>query len=235
MLPVALLSGGFATRLRLITEKIPKSLIEVAGRPFIFHQLEFLKNQGISHVVLCVGFLGEQLQAVVGDGQNIGLSIEYSFDGDQLLGTGGALKRALPLLDDDFFVLYGDSYLPCDFSAVLACYERSPCLAMMTVLRNGDRWDKSNVLFRDGVLLEYNKHCPRSEMEYIDYGLGILSSGLFGQYDDNQPFDLAEIYQNLSRHGLLAGFEVVERFYEIGSLQGIRETENYLLKRTGKG
>ena len=156
MLPVAILAGGLATRLRPITQTIPKALIEVAGKPFIHHQLDYLKKQGIEQVVLCIGYLGEMIQEVVGDGSTFGLRVIYSPDGPVLLGTGGALRQALPMLGEDFFVLYGDSYLPVDFRAVQEAYLASHQPALMTVLKNGDRWDKSNVLFDQGRLVEYN-------------------------------------------------------------------------------
>jgi N-acetyl-alpha-D-muramate 1-phosphate uridylyltransferase len=231
MFPVAILAGGLATRLRPITERIPKALIEIAGRPFIYHQLELLKRQGIDRVVLCVGYLGDHVKTAVGDGKMFGLSITYSFDGDTLLGTGGALKQALSCLDDDFFVLYGDSYLPCSFSDVQSAYAAAKCPALMTALRNNGLWDKSNVLFKDGKLMEYNKRYPRSEMDYVDYGLGILSAGVFSGHAEHEPFDLADVYHELSLKGQLAGFEVSGRFYEIGSNEGIKETEAFLLPR----
>jgi NDP-sugar pyrophosphorylase family protein len=234
MFPVAILAGGLATRLRPTTEKIPKALIEIAGRPFIFHQLELLKRQGIDRVVLCVGYLGEQVETAIGDGRMFGLSVKYSFDGDVLLGTGGALKRALPHLEEEFFVLYGDSYLPCSFSEVQSSYEAAQYPALITVLRNDGRWDKSNVLFRDGKLVEYNKHHPGPEMDYIDYGLGVLSAGVFSRRNDNSAFDLSDIYHELSLKGQLAGFEVGERFYEIGSNRGIKDTKDFLLRKEGK-
>ena len=117
-LPVAILAGGLSTRLRPITENIPKALVDVAGKPFIARQLEYLRRQGITRVVLCLGHLGEQVEALVGDGAAFGLDVGYSWDGPRLLGTGGALKRALPLLGGQFFVFYGDSYLQIDFRAV---------------------------------------------------------------------------------------------------------------------
>ena len=157
MLPVAILAGGLATRLRPITQTIPKALIEVAGKPFIDHQLRYLKKQGIRQVVLCIGYLGEMIQEVVGDGSAFGLHVTYSPDGRVLLGTGGALRQALPVLGEDFFVLYGDSYLPVNFLAVQEAYKASKKPALMTVLLNGDRWDKSNVVFEGGRLVEYNK------------------------------------------------------------------------------
>jgi NDP-sugar pyrophosphorylase family protein len=231
LFPVAILAGGLATRLRPITETIPKTLVDVAGKPFIVRQLEYLQAQGVRHVVLCVGYLGEMIQDVVGAGERFGLQVRYSFDGSELLGTGGALKKALPVLDNHFFVLYGDSYLPVDFSAVQGAYVQSGQPALMTVLKNGDRWDKSNVLFVDGQLVEYNKRAPRSEMAYIDYGLGLVSTRVFGAYPDDGPFDLADVYQDLSGKGQLAGLEVHQRFYEIGSHSGLKEAGEYFLTK----
>ncbi len=225
--PVAILAGGLATRLRPITETIPKALVNVAGKPFIVRQLEYLHGQGVRDVVVCVGYLGKMIQDVVGTGERYGLQVHYSFDGPKLLGTGGALKQALPRLGEHFFVLYGDSYLPVDFSAVRDAYAQSGQPALMTVLKNGDRWDKSNVLFVDGQLVEYNKRAPRPEMAYIDYGLGLVSASVFGAYHDDVPFDLADVYQNLSVKGQLAGLEVHQRFYEIGSHSGLKEAEEY--------
>jgi len=228
MLPVAILAGGLATRLRPMTDRIPKALLSIAGRPFIFHQLRLLKNQGIDRVVLCVGHLGEQVKAAVGDGQDLGLVIQYSFDGSELLGTGGALKKALPLLGDDFFVLNGDSYLPCSFARIQSAYGSARRSALMTVLRNAGRWDVSNILFRNGELIEYDKKSPRSEMFHIDFGLSVLSSRVFSRYRESAVIDLADIYRELSKAGQLAAVEVSERFYEIGSPQGIRDTEEFL-------
>ena len=231
MLTVAILAGGLATRLRPITETIPKALVEVAGKPFIVHQLGYLREQGISQVVLCVGYLGDMIRDVVGNGASLGLKVSYSEDGPNLLGTGGALAKAIDLLGDHFFVLYGDSFLPLNFSVVQSAYEKSKLPALMTVLKNQNQWDKSNVLFVDGQLLEYNKRAPRPEMTYIDYGLGVLSASVLEQYSAGQVFDLADIYQDLSLKGRLDGLEVLERFYEIGSHVGLKETEEYLLNK----
>jgi NDP-sugar pyrophosphorylase family protein len=228
MLPVAILAGGLATRLRPMTDRVPKALLSIAGRPFILHQLGLLKNQGIDRVVLCVGHLGEQVKALVGDGRNLGLVIQYSFDGIELLGTGGALKKALPLLGNDFFVLNGDSYLPCSFARIQSAYECARRPALMTVLRNDCRWDKSNILFKDGQLIEYDKNSPHSDMSHIDFGLSIFSKHVFSQYRESTAIDLADICRELSKAGHVGAFEVSERFYEIGSLQGIRDTEEFL-------
>ena len=227
VLTVAILAGGLATRLRPITETIPKALVAVAGQPLILRQLAYLRDQGVSRVVLCVGYLGNMIEEAVGNGEQFGLSVRYSPDGPTLLGTGGALKKALPLLGQNFFVLYGDSFLPVNFLQVEQAYIQSGQQALMTVLKNGDRWDKSNVLFINGQLVEYNKLAPRPEMAYIDYGLGVISADLLWPYPADKPFDLADVYQELSTKGQLSGLEVHERFYEIGSYEGLKEAEDY--------
>jgi NDP-sugar pyrophosphorylase family protein len=230
MFPVAILAGGLATRLRPITTIIPKALIEVAGKPFIHHQLTYLKKQGVDRVVLCVGYLGNMIQEAVGDGSEFGLHITYYSDGPKLLGTGGALRNALPALEKNFFVLYGDSYLPVNFRTVQEAYELSKKPAQMTVLQNYNFWDKSNVMFKDGQLIEYNKEQAKPQMTYIDYGLTILNSQILEVYPLGEAFDISKVYNYLSLNGEIAGFEVFERFYEIGSHGGIAEAEAYLLR-----
>jgi len=227
VLPVAILAGGLATRLRPITDTIPKALVEVAGAPFIVRQLDYLQAQRCREVVLCVSHLGDQIEAVVGDGSLFGMRVRYAFDGPVRLGTGGALQQALPLLSEVFFVLYGDSFLPIDFAAVQRAFVAAQRPALMTVLKNHDRWDKSNVEYRKGVVIEYNKRRPRPEMAYIDYGLSILSAITFEAYARGTPFDLADVFHDLSMTGHLAGFEVHQRFYEIGSHEGLAATEDY--------
>jgi MurNAc alpha-1-phosphate uridylyltransferase len=226
-LPVAILAGGLASRLRPVTETIPKALVEVAGKPFILRQLDYLRRQGISRVVLCVGFLGEQIEALVGDGAPCGLSVSYSQDWPTLMGTGGALRQALPLLDSQFLILYGDSYLPIDFASVERAFMSSGKPALMTVQRNADEWDKSNVLFVDSVIVEYNKRAPTPSMRHIDYGLGVISAQVLVDENTTGPFDLADIYHRLSLSGQLAGYEVHERFYEVGSHKGLAEAADY--------
>ncbi|MBI3563082.1 MAG: nucleotidyltransferase family protein [Gammaproteobacteria bacterium] len=229
-LPVAILAGGLATRLHPITEKIPKAIVDVAGKAFIIRQLDYLRQQGIVRVVLCLGYLGEQVEAVVGNGSAFGLDVCYSWDGPRLLGTGGALRHALPLLAEHFFVFYGDSYLPINFQAVEHDFFTKGKPALMTVLKNSNRWDKSNAVYRDGYVVEYDKRTPRAEMMYIDYGLGILAASVLDKLPVNEPFDLADIYHGLSTSGLLAGYEVFDRFYEIGSHNGLKETSEYFRK-----
>lgn len=231
-LPVAILAGGLATRLRPLTHDLPKALVPVAGQPFAAHQLRLLAASGIRRVVYCVGHLGERIERFVGDGRRFGLDVDYSRDGEKLLGTAGAIRRALPRLDDAFLVLYGDSYLPCDYRAVERAFLRSGRVAMMTVFRNDGRWDRSNVaLADDGVVRRYDKRHPDAEMRYIDYGLGAFRAEVFAELPDDQPADLADVYQRLAAAGELAGFEVAERFYEVGSFDGLRELDDFLRAR----
>ena len=227
MFPVAILAGGLAKRLRPLTETIPKALVDVAGKPFIVRQLNYLREQGLNQIVLCIGYRGDMIRDLVGNGESLGLDIRYSDDGSNLLGTGGALRKAVPMLGDHFFVLYGDSFLPVKFSAVQEAYEKSERMALMTVLKNSNQWDTSNVRFVEGKLIEYNKFAPKADMTYIDYGLGVIASSVLEQCPSNEPFDLADVYKNLSSLGQLLGMEVHERFYEIGSYTGLRETERY--------
>jgi N-acetyl-alpha-D-muramate 1-phosphate uridylyltransferase len=227
MLPVAILAGGLATRLGSHTETVPKSLLEVAGRPFAEHQLTLLRARGIERVVFCVGHLGEQIRETIGDGGRFGLDVSYSFDGERLLGTGGALRRARPILGEAFFVLYGDSYLDCDYAAVEAAFLAAGRPALMTVFRNEGRWDASNVLFADGRIVRYDKRAA-SAMQHIDYGLGAIEARVFDPYEPAEPLDLATVYADLLARDELAGFEVPTRFYEIGSPSGLAETRQHL-------
>ena len=228
ILPVAILAGGLATRLQPVTNSVPKALLDVDGEPFITHQLRLLHRKGIERVVLCVGYLGEKIRDYVGSGEQFGVHIDYSFDGPALLGTAGAVCQALPLLGDQFFVLYGDSYLPCDYRRVARAFHDSRKIALMTVFHNDGQWDVSNVEFAGGKIWAYDKHNRTPRMRHIDYGLGVFEATAFEQTRSRQPIDLAAVYQSLLQRGELAAFEVTDRFYEIGSFEGWRETAEML-------
>jgi NDP-sugar pyrophosphorylase family protein len=227
-LPVALLAGGLATRLHPITEKVPKLLVEVAGEPFFDHQLRLLKQNGLDHVVLCVGYLGEQIVGRYGDGSKWGVRLEYSFDGPRLLGTGGALIQALPRLGPAFYVLYGDSYLPIDYRAVGRAFLASGQEGLMTVYENHGRFDTSNVWFEDGHIRRYDKLNRVPQMRHIDYGLGVFRATAFAGLPRDAVVDLASVQTSLCQRGQLAGYEVTERFYEIGSPAGLSELDRLL-------
>ena len=232
-LPVAILAGGLATRLRPITETVPKSLVDVAGQPFAVHQIELLRRHGITDIAFLVGHLGEMIGDTLGDGSRWGVRLRYISDGPRALGTGGAVRRARPDIGDPFFVLYGDSYLECDYAAVEQAFLTSGRSGLMTVCRNDDRWDRSNVLFADGRIVRYDKQDRSPDMRHIDYGLGVFRHTAFAGRRDDEAFDLAAVYQDLLARDELAGYEVPTRFYEIGSPAGLDETHAYLAgKRT---
>ena len=226
--PVAILAGGLATRLRPITEKIPKVLVPVAGQPFLTHQLALLRREGITRAVLCLGHLGEMVEREFGNGRAHGVHLDYSHDGPVLLGTGGALKRALPMLGEKFFVLYGDSYLPTPFAPIAEFFERSGKLGLMTVYRNEGKYDTSNVVFGDGEIKVYDKKQRPPEMHHIDYGLSLFRAEVFARHPADQKFDLADVMRDLVAGKQLAGYEVPERFYEIGSHAGLEELNKLL-------
>ncbi len=234
MLTVAILAGGLATRLHPITEKIPKSLLEVNGEPFVTHQLRLLRSNGIGRVVLCVGHLGALIRTAIGDGSALGLQVDYSFDEPALLGTAGAIRKALPQVGDPFFVMYGDSYLPCDYGAIAKNFESAGALGMMTVFRNEGKWDASNVEFEAGRILAYSKSNWTPRMRHIDYGLGVFRAGAFENLPLLEACDLTQVYTDLLESNQLAAFEVHERFYEIGSPAGLRETAEFLAAREAK-
>jgi NDP-sugar pyrophosphorylase family protein len=228
--PVIILAGGLATRLRPITEKIPKALVEVGGQPFIAHQLRLLQSYGAHCVVVSAWYKGEMIREFVGNGEQFGLDVQYVFDGDHPLGTAGAIRQALPLLKGPFFVLYGDSYLPCDYADVQEHFDQHTQPGLMTVYRNHGKWDTSNVEMSNDNILCYDKKERTPRMEFIDYGLGMFKPEVFASLPQGQPADLTEVYQNLvAQHNLLA-YEVKQRFYEIGSFDGLRELDELLTR-----
>ena len=228
LLPVAILAGGLATRLRPVTEKIPKLLIEVADEPFFSHQLRLLKKHGLTRIVLCVGYLGDMIMEAYGDGSKWGVELDYSFDGEKLLGTGGALIRALPKLGDAFYVLYGDSYLPIDYLDVGRHFLASGQPGLMTVFANDERYDASNVWFEGGRIRAYDKKNKLPQMRHIDYGLGLFRPTAFDGCPRDAVVDLSTVQTELCRRGELAGYEVARRFYEIGSPAGLQELDQVL-------
>jgi NDP-sugar pyrophosphorylase family protein len=225
---VAILAGGLGTRIRQVSGELPKALLDINGQPFLERQLRLLQRNGVERAVLLVGHRAQQIEDFAGDGSRFGLKLEYSYDGPALLGTGGALRKALPLLPDAFFVLYGDSYLTCDYAAVQNAFETSGKLALMTVLKNEGRWDRSNIEFADGAIRVYDKKSNAPALKHIDYGLGLFKRSVFAALPENTALDLAEIYRNVLASGQLAAYEVPERFYEIGSPEGLEELRAFL-------
>lgn len=225
---IVILAGGLATRLRPLTENIPKSLLDISGKPFISYQLDYIKSQKIKNVVICSGFLGNKIKNFIGDGLQYNLSIKYSFDGETLLGTGGALKKAINLLPNNFFVIYGDSFLPINFEEIKKFYFDNKIENLITIYKNNNRFDKSNIFFKDNRIVNYDKIKNFQDMQYIDYGLSILSKSSLQKYHNKKKFDLGDLFKSLSVENKLYGLEVFKRFYEIGSYEGIKETNKFL-------
>ncbi|HLH12706.1 MAG TPA: sugar phosphate nucleotidyltransferase [Methylovirgula sp.] len=228
MPPIAILAGGTATRLRPLTENMPKAMLEVAGEPFIAHQLRLFAREGIKDVKLLVGHCWEQIADFVGDGSRFGLRVDYIPDGPKLLGTGGSIRRALDRLGPEFLVIYGDSWLDSSYGPIVSAFRASGQPALMCVFHNENRWDKSNIVFENGLIRCYSKKLRLPEMGYIDWGLSMLSASALAPYSPDEAWDLGELYEKLSLAGRLAGYEVTQRFYEIGSFDGLAETDELL-------
>ena len=231
MLPVIILAGGLATRLRPITETIPKALVEINGRPFLDYQMRLLAANGVTRAVLSVAYRGEMIEEYLGDGSRYGIAVSYSYDGPVYLGTAGAIRKALDGLGESFFTLYGDSYLTAAFAAVEKTFLESGKEALMTVYRNDGLFDTSNVEFADGRITAYDKGARTPAMRHIDYGLGVFRASVFSGLAEGECGDLAAFYRDVLRRGELAAYEVHERFYEIGTLSGIEDTGRFLTER----
>ncbi|HXP37712.1 MAG TPA: NTP transferase domain-containing protein [Solirubrobacteraceae bacterium] len=224
--PVCILAGGLGTRLGERVRDTPKPLLEVAGEPFLLHQLRLLERYGANEAVLCVGYRGEQIEAKIGS-ERFGIRVRYSFDAPELDGTLGAIRRAAPLLGERFLVLYGDTYLRIDYADVARVWQESELPAVMSVLRNEDRWDTSNAVYAQGRVVSYDKHSRTPQMKWIDYGLGGLTAQALSLADDAET-DLAHLYHRLAGLGRLCGYQASERFYEIGTPLGLQETDAFL-------
>lgn len=231
---VVVLMGGLGTRLKDYTKDCPKPLVQVNGKPFFEYQLELLTAWGFKKFLFLIGYKADMIEEYFGTGEDRGISIQYCYDGKELLGTGGAVRRAYDFLEDDFMLIYGDSYMDIDYAETLYRYEKGKqngAKALMTVLCNNNRFDKSNVVMDGGKLVLYDKHNPTPDMAYIDYGVCVYEKSLFDAYEENFKFDIAEIQHKLSVNGQMVPQVVTKRFYEIGSPESLKEFEQYAIKR----
>ena len=200
------------------------------GKPFIVYQIEQLIQQGVSRIVCCVGYKGEMIENILGDGSQYSINIKYSYDGEQLLGTGGAIKKAINELGDEFFVLYGDSYLKVNYKEIKKKIDGSGKKGILTIFKNDNEWDSSNIYYDNDRIIAYNKINKMPTMHHIDYGVSLLKSEAFNKFPNHEPFDLSLVYETLIDENQLTGFEVFNRFYEIGSMSGLRAFEDYVNK-----
>lgn len=227
---VVILAGGLATRLRPLTDTMPKSLVEICGKPFLEYQLDFLKAGGVKDVVLCVGYQGDKIEQIFGGGRKFGVNIKYSYEKEQLLGTAGALKNAEHLFGDKFFVLNGDSYLFLDFATVMSYFNGLRQLALMVVYKNYDHYDRSNTFIEGNLVKRYSRKKKTKDMIYIDYGASILRKRALELVPPNQVYSLEQLFQQLIPQKELLAYEVTKRFYEIGSPEGLAEFRKAISK-----
>ena len=230
-----ILAGGLATRLRPMTAHIPKSLVQIHNKPFLQYQLDRLRDEGVTDIILCVGYLGDQIVEYFGDGHKYGVNITYSCDGDRLLGTAGALKKAEEFLCEEFFMTYGDSYLFIDYQTVMSWFKQFSKQGLMLVYKNCDQYDKSNVSIEGDLVKSYSKTNKTKDMIYIDYGASILRREVLNLVPEGEVYSLEELFAQLIEQQQLLAYEVKERFYQIGSLDGIEEFKKYISRSGGKG
>lgn len=231
---VVVLMGGLGTRLQERTKDCPKPLVKIGEKPFFEYQLEIMRQMGFRKFVFCVEYRAEQIEMYFGNGGRFGVQIQYSYDGEKMLGTGGAIRKALPFLEENFLLIYGDSFMDINYFEAIVRYQQGVCAgkkALMTVMRNKNRFDKSNVIFRNGEIVLYDKKTRQNNMEHIDYGVNIFQKSLFEAYSENEIFDLSDLQNELSKQGVLAGCEVTRRFYEIGTLASLQEFSDYVSRR----
>ena len=218
-----ILAGGLATRLSLVTSKVPKSMVHVHGKPFLQYQIELLRRNKIDDIVLCIGHLGDQIEDYFGDGRRFGVRIRYSTDGERLLGTAGAIRNASHLLNDEFFVLYGDSYLLLDYLAIGAHFLQWGKPGLMVVYKNHDRLEPSNVVVREGLVQAYDKNRKTTDMVYIDDGLLALKRTTLDMIPDGEFSSLEDVLTELVRRKELAAYETLQRFYTIGTVEELKD------------
>ena len=224
----AILAGGLGTRLRPLTEKVPKAMIPVNGRPFLEYEVDLLRKNKVDDLVLCLGYLGEQVEAHFGDGKRFGVRIGYSHDGKELLGPIGGLKTAEPLLQDEFFVTYGDAYLRMDYAGLMAALRRSRKLAAMAVYRNEGRFGKSDVIARGGLVAAYDKKRTLPGMSWVNFGVSAMKKEALAGVEAGKPCDEEAFYGRLVKRRQLAAYETYERFYEIGSERSLAEFREFI-------
>ncbi len=227
-----ILAGGLGTRLRPLTETIPKALVPIAGRPFIEYQIELFRYHRVRDLIICVGYLGHLIEEHLGDGRRFDVSIRYGYERDGLLGTAGAVKNVEPLLADAFFVQYGDSYLLVDYSDAMACFQQHDATGLMVVYKNHDRWDRSNVVVNGNRVQVYDKVRQSPGMEYIDFGTSVFRHDAFADIPVGVAADLSSVYASLIAQGQLLAYEAHHRFYEVGSPQGLHEFESLVQSGT---
>lgn len=232
---VVILAGGMGTRIQSVAGNLPKALVPVANKPFVFHQLDLLREHGLKKILILAGYRSDMIKQALGDGSSTGFHIQIiSENPDRLLGTGGALVNAIDHLDEAFMVMYGDSYLPVDYRQIIQWFQNQSRPAMMSVFHNAGQWDQSNVRVDGDRVAYYRKNAPAGSVDYIDYGLSIFRKDIIRRYQHAaMPLDMASIMYDLVDSRELAAYEVSQRFYEIGKPEGWAELDSLLKARSG--
>jgi NDP-sugar pyrophosphorylase family protein len=231
---MVILAGGLGTRLGKRYEKVPKSMIQILGKPFLQYQIELLKENEIKRLLLCIGHLGDQIKTYFNDGSKFGIDIQYSEEGADLLGTGGALKKAEPFLDEHFFLMWGDSYLLLDYIDIRDVYFKTGCEGLMVVYKNYNDRVKSNVIVEEDKIALYDKWNSYDDMIYIDNGLSVLNKVILDEIPSNKVFAVEKIFKKWSQEGKLAAYETEQRFYEIGSNKGLMEFKALVSRKNSR-
>ena len=222
MIQTVILAGGLASRLGNLAGDCPKAMLVFDHRPFLEYQLELMKAQGYKRFLFCIGHLGEQIESYFEEGSHWGVEITYSHETEALLGTGGALKHAEALLEDHFFVMYGDAYLKLDFRAIEDTASKNQDCGLMVVYRNDNHLDRSNLIVQDGSVIDYGYENFETK-HYIDEGVSVLRKNILEAFPTNKPFPLGDVFKKLVKEKRLRAFETQQRFYEVGSKQGYEE------------
>ena len=218
-----ILSGGKGTRVRKYTKKIPKCLIKINDKPFIYYQLKYLKKNNIKNVIVSVNYLGEQIKSYLKKNIDF-INTKIVNDGKSPLGTAGAIIKSLQYLKKNFFIIYGDSYLNFNLKKLV----KKKNLATMAIFRNNNKYDKSNIELQKLKKILYFRKISKKKLFYIDYGVSYVNKRIFKGIKKNTKIDLAILFEKISQNNMLKGFEVKKRFYEIGSYNGIRDIKKYL-------
>lgn len=226
---IAILAGGMGTRLYPLTRDVPKAMAPAAGKPFLEYQIEMLRKAGVTDIVLLVGNLSDAITTYFGDGSGFGVKIRYSNEGPNLLDTAGAVRHALPLLGERFFLTFGDSYLRLPYGQIWKDYAGSGREALMTVYRNHNQFDTSDIFVEDGLVRAYQKSPPLPGAHYINHGLMILRRDAIAAIPQDTRISLQQFLQAVIARGELMAWETQQRFFEIGSPSALKEFEDEII------
>jgi NDP-sugar pyrophosphorylase family protein len=223
-----ILAGGKGTRLRPLTYRIPKPMVHISGKPFLQHQMEFIKSFCIYEVLLLVGYLGDHIVKYFGNGAEFGVDIDYAYEKTPL-GTGGALKNAESQLAGEFLLLNGDTLLPIDYGELIQYFRRHNRIGAIAVYSNSEKIAPNNIAIgKSNLVMTYNKKNSQG-MTHIDAGVMVFKKEVVDLIPGDQICSLEEeIFHKLIRAKQLVAFSTNQRFYDIGSFKGLEGIKEIL-------